>query len=163
MITVEECNFIILDHLSIVVSGMEGEGDERKTLDRLMTKIKTLAKSTGAVIVVVVHLKRKEGKGGKTHEEGGRVTLGELRGSGAIAQLSDTVIAFERDQQGDNPNIVTIRILKCRFTGDTGVAGHLEFSKVTGRLWDIEWTDPEDGGGNPYAGTEDDKSDDIPF
>lgn len=163
MITVEECNFIILDHLSIVVSGMEGEGDERKTLDRLMTKIKTLAKATGAVIVVVVHLKRKEGKGGKTHEEGGRVTLGELRGSGAIAQLSDTVIAFERDQQGDNPNIVTIRILKCRFTGDTGVAGHLEFSKVTGRLWDIEWTDPEDGGGNPYAGTEDDKSDDIPF
>lgn len=163
MITVEECNFIILDHLSIVVSGMEGEGDERKTLDRLMTKIKTLAKSTGAVIVVVVHLKRKEGKGGKTHEEGGRVTLGELRGSGAIAQLSDTVIAFERDQQGDNPNIVTIRILKCRFTGDTGVAGHLEFSKVTGRLWDIEWADPEDDGGNPYAGTEDDKSDYIPF
>lgn len=158
MITVEECNFIILDHLSIVVSGMEGEGDERKTLDRLMTKLKTLAKATGAVIVVVVHLKRKEGKGGKTHEEGGRVTLGELRGSGAIAQLSDTVIAFERDQQGDNPNIVTVRILKCRFTGDTGVAGHLEFNKVTGRLLDIEWSegDPEDPYGPDDGATEDD-------
>lgn len=163
MITVEECNFIILDHLSIVVSGMEGEGDERKTLDRLMTKIKTLAKSTGAVIVVVVHLKRKDNKGGKTHEEGGRVTLGELRGSGAIAQLSDTVIAFERDQQGDNPNIVTVRILKCRFTGDTGVAGHLEFNKVTGRLWDIEWSDEDDSTGDPYAGHDDSPDDDIPF
>lgn len=162
MITVEECNFIILDHLSIVVSGMEGEGDERKTLDRLMTKLKTLAKATGAVIVVVVHLKRKEGKGGKTHEEGGRVTLGELRGSGAIAQLSDTVIAFERDQQGDHPNIVTVRILKCRFTGDTGVAGHLEFNKVTGRLLDIEWSD-EDDVGDPYATSDDDPKDDAPF
>lgn len=162
MITVEECNFIILDHLSIVVSGMEGEGDERKTLDRLMTKLKTLAKATGAVIVVVVHLKRKEGKGGKTHEEGGRVTLGELRGSGAIAQLSDTVIAFERDQQGDAPNIVTVRILKCRFTGDTGVAGHLEFNKVTGRLLDIEWSDGDDVG-DPYAATDEDPQDDPPF
>lgn len=161
MITVEECNFIILDHLSIVVSGMEGEGDERKTLDRLMTKLKTLAKATGAVIVVVVHLKRKEGKGGKTHEEGGRVTLGELRGSGAIAQLSDTVIAFERDQQSDTPNIVTVRILKCRFTGDTGLAGHLEFNKVTGRLLDIEWTegDPED----PYGPDDGATDDDPPF
>lgn len=149
MITVEECNFIILDHLSIVVSGMEGEGDERKTLDRLMTKIKTLAKSTGAVIVVVVHLKRKEGKGGKTHEEGGRVTLGELRGSGAIAQLSDTVIAFERDQQGPQPNIVTVRILKCRFTGDTGVAGCLEFNKITGRLLEAAWVPEESNDGDP--------------
>lgn len=149
MITVEECNFIILDHLSIVVSGMEGEGDERKTLDRLMTKIKTLAKSTGAVIVVVVHLKRKEGKGGKTHEEGGRVTLGELRGSGAIAQLSDTVIAFERDQQGPQPNIVTVRILKCRFTGDTGVAGCLEFNKTTGRLLEAAWVPDESNDGGP--------------
>lgn len=149
MITVEECNFIILDHLSIVVSGMEGEGDERKTIDRLMTKIKTLAKSTGAVIVVVVHLKRKEGKGGKTHEEGGRVTLGELRGSGAIAQLSDTVIAFERDQQGPQPNIVTIRILKCRFTGDNGVAGCLEFNKTTGRLLEAAGVPEESNDGDP--------------
>lgn len=154
MITVEECGYIILDHLSIVVSGMEGEGDERKTLDRLMTKLKTLAKATGAVIVVVVHLKRKEGKGGKTHEEGGRVTLGELRGSGAIAQLSDTVIAFERDQQGETPNVVTVRILKCRFTGDTGVAGYLEFSKVTGRLYDIDHEPEQEAEGDPYAGSE---------
>lgn len=167
MITVEECNFIILDHLSIVVSGMDGEGDERKTLDRLMTKLKTLAKGTGAVIVVVVHLKRKEGKGGKTHEEGGRVTLGELRGSGAIAQLSDTVIAFERDQQSETPNVVTVRILKCRFTGDTGVAGCLEFNKVTGRLLDIAWI-PDDGSGDsdfdPYAEADAaDAKGDIPF
>lgn len=135
MATVLECKVIVLDHLSIVVSGAEGDGDERKMIDRLMTKLKTMAKATGVILVVITHLKRKEGKS-KGHEEGAQISLSELRGSGAIAQLSDTVIGFERDQQGDMPNIVLIRILKCRFTGDTGEAGFLEFNKMTGRLSD---------------------------
>lgn len=135
MATVLDCKWAILDHISIVVSGMDGDGDERKTIDRLMTKLKTLAKATGLILIVITHLKRKEGKG-KGHEEGAQISLSELRGSGAIAQLSDTVIGFERDQQGDMPNMVLIRILKCRFTGDTGEAGYLEFNKTTGRLLD---------------------------
>lgn len=134
MATVMECKVIILDHLSIVVSGMEGD-DERKLIDRLMTKLKTMAKSTGCVLIVITHLKRKEGKS-KSHEEGGNVTLAELRGSGSIAQLSDLCVAFERNQQGDDPNCVLVRILKARFTGDTGVAGYLRYNKETGRLVD---------------------------
>lgn len=158
MRTVLECEVVILDHLSIVVSGQEDGDDERKLIDRLMTKLKTMAKATGLILIVITHLKRKDGKGGKSHEEGGKITLAELRGSGAIAQLSDTVIAFERNQQGDTPNIVTIRILKCRFTGDTGVAGYLSFSKETGRLTDWLGDEPSDDV------TEDDFDDDsIPF
>lgn len=137
MVTVLGCQFVILDHLSIVVSGMDANEDERRTLDRLMTKLKTLAKATGGRFVVISHLRRKDSKS-TSHEEGGQVSLSELRGSGGIAQLSDTVIGFERDQQGDDPNLVTIRILKCRFTGDTGVAGFLRFNKESGRLVD-EW------------------------
>ncbi|UCR91181.1 DNA primase/helicase-like protein [Ralstonia phage RpT1] len=152
MITVLGCQFIILDHLSIVVSGMDESEDERKTIDRLMTKLKTLAKTTGGRFIVISHLKRKDSKS-KSHEEGGTVSLSELRGSGAIAQLSDTVIAFERDQQGDDPNLVTIRILKCRFTGDTGVAGFLRFDKQTGRLvdaWSAEGSElADDGSSDP--------------
>ena len=136
MKTVMGCNMVVLDHISIVVSGSEGNDDERKLIDRLMTKLKTMAKATGLILVAITHLKRKEGKGGKTHEEGGKVTLGELRGSGAIAQLSDTVIALERDQQGDDPNCVMVRVLKCRFTGDTGVAGYMRYNKETGWLHD---------------------------
>ncbi|WAX26251.1 primase/helicase protein [Ralstonia phage p2106] len=153
MITVLGCQFIILDHLSIVVSGMDESEDERKTIDRLMTKLKTLAKTTGGRFVVISHLRRKDSKS-TSHEEGGQISLSELRGSGAIAQLSDTVIGFERDQQGEDPNLVTIRILKCRFTGDTGVAGFLRFNKDTGRLVDA-WLEqgndfgPDDGGSNP--------------
>lgn len=135
MATVLECKWAVLDHISIVVSGMDGNEDERKTIDRLMTKLKTLAKATGMILIVITHLKRKDGKS-KGHEEGAQISLSELRGSGAIAQLSDTVIGFERDQQGEMPNMVLIRILKCRFTGDTGEAGFLEFNKVTGRMKD---------------------------
>lgn len=140
MANVEDCSLLIVDHLSIIVSGMEAGEDERKTIDRIMTKLKTLAKTLNVVIMVVVHLRRKDNKS-KSHEEGGKVTLGELRGSGAIAQLSDTVIGLERNQQGDMPNLVTIRILKSRFTGDTGTAGALLYNKETGRLEDTDFND----------------------
>ena len=159
MVTVIGCQFIILDHLSIVVSGMDESEDERKTIDRLMTKLKTLAKTTGGRFVVISHLKRKDSKS-TSHEEGGQISLSELRGSGAIAQLSDTVIGFERDQQGEDPNLVTIRILKCRFTGDTGVAGFLRFDKQTGRLIDAYGAE-----GDHFSGDNSDEEvdDDIPF
>lgn len=159
MRTVLECDVVVLDHLSIVVSGQEDGDDERKLIDRLMTKLKTMAKATGLILIVITHLKRKDGKGGKSHEEGGKITLAELRGSGSIAQLSDTVIAFERDQQGENPNVVTIRILKCRFTGDTGVAGYLSFSKETGRLTDYFGAIADE----PHTNDSSDFDDDIPF
>ncbi|UTQ80050.1 DNA primase/helicase [Erwinia phage Stepyanka] len=125
------CKVILLDHISIVVSGSE-ESDERKMIDRLMTKLKSFAKSKGCVVVVICHLKNPEK--GKAHEEGRPVSITDLRGSGALRQLSDTIIALERDQQGDNPNVVQLRLLKCRFTGDTGIAGHMAYDKETGWL-----------------------------
>lgn len=125
------CDVIILDHISIVVSA-SGESDERKMIDNLMTKLKGFAKSTGVVLVVICHLKNPDK--GKAHEEGRPVSITDLRGSGALRQLSDTIIALERNQQGDMPNLVLVRILKCRFTGDTGIAGYMEYNKETGWL-----------------------------
>ena len=124
------CNWIVLDHLSIVVSGIEG-GDERRLIDLTMTMLRTLVEETGVGLFLVSHLKRPEGK---SHEEGGKTSLAQLRGSHAIAQLSDMVIGAERDQQGDNPNLTTLRVLKNRFTGQTGEAGYLDYDCETGRL-----------------------------
>jgi twinkle protein len=124
------CSWVILDHLSIVVSGL-GDGDERKLIDRTMTMLRTLVEETGIGLFVVSHLKRPEGKG---HEEGAKTSLSQLRGSHAIAQLSDMVISMERDQQSVNPNLTTLRVLKNRFSGDTGEAGYLLYDKETGRL-----------------------------
>ena len=38
--------FVILDHLSIVVSGVD-DGDERKAIDVIMTKLRSLCEETG--------------------------------------------------------------------------------------------------------------------
>lgn len=129
------CKRIFLDHISIVVSGMDTDedGGERKAIDKLMTNLRSLVEETGATMFVVSHLKRPEKKG---HEEGAQVSLSQLRGSGAIAQLSDMVIGLERNQQGDNPNVLTLRVLKNRFCGDTGISGYLEYDPETGRLKD---------------------------
>lgn len=131
------CKRIFLDHISIVVSGMDNDDDggERKAIDKLMTNLRSLVEETGATMFVVSHLKRPDKKG---HEEGGQVSLSQLRGSGAIAQLSDMVIGLERNQQGANPNILTIRVLKNRFCGLTGVSGHLKYNIETGRLEEYE-------------------------
>ena len=84
-------------------------------------------------LFVVSHLKRPEGKFG--HEEGTQTSLSHLRGSHSLAQLSDCVLGFERDQQSeDEHNILTVRVLKNRFSGDTGIASTLIYNQETGRL-----------------------------
>lgn len=125
------CNTIILDHLSIVVSGLETD-DERKTIDRLMTKLRSMVQELKFRLIIINHLRRVEGV---SHENGGEIALNHLRGSGAIGQLSDIVLAVERDQQDTaNSNISKLRVLKNRFTGETGPAGWLQYEKATGRL-----------------------------
>lgn len=127
-----QCDALVLDHISIAVSGLE-DIDERRALDVMMTKLRSLVEETGVTLFVVSHLKRPS-MGDKGHEQGLQTSLAQLRGSHAIAQLSDMVIGLERNQQGDNPNETIVRVLKNRFSGDTGVACALHYSKETGRL-----------------------------
>ena len=126
-----DCKFIFLDHLSIVVSALES-GDERRMIDNTMTRLRSLVEETGVHLVLVSHLRRPEGK---SHEEGGNTSLAQLRGSHAIAQLSDAVIGCERDQQNEEEsNRLVLRVLKNRYAGLTGIAGTLEYDDRTGRL-----------------------------
>lgn len=133
MRTVLKVDFVFLDHISIVISGQTSSSEgERKDIDILMTSLVSLAEETGIGIVAIVHLNAAEGK---AHEEGGRVTLKNLRGSGSLKQLSHSVIALERDQQStDTADQSDIRVLKCRETGDLGLADMIEFNRKTGRL-----------------------------
>ena len=128
-----DCKWIVLDHLSIVVSAQDN-GDERKAIDGIMTKLRALVQETGVGLFLVSHLRRTQGK---PHEDGGRISLGELRGSQAIAQLSDMVIGLERNQQHEDPeirNTTTVRILKNRYAGLTGSACWLKYDNFTGRM-----------------------------
>jgi twinkle protein len=139
-----EVDFIFLDHISIVVSG-GGYGDnERVAIDNLMTALRSLAEETKVGIVIISHLRRAQGD--KGFENGHEVTLSHLRGSGGIAQLSDAVVALERDQQAEtDSNVGNVRILKNRYTGENGLAGKVKYYKETGRLLDYEGFDNEVG------------------
>ena len=132
-----ECRWIVLDHLSILVSGQE-DTDERRSIDILMTKMRSLVEETQIGLLLVSHLRRTSADRG--HEEGREVSLSHLRGSQSIAHLSDSVIALERNQQADDAvaaNTTVIRILKNRYTGETGVATHLFYNSSTGRLNEV--------------------------
>ena len=133
------CDVIYLDHVSIVVSG--NEGDERRDLDQIMTTLKSLAERTGVNITAVCHLSKPPGQ---SFEEGGQISLRDLRGSGSLYQLSNTVIGFERHQQHPNEkfaNTMGIRVLKDRFGGNTGLKAALSFDHATQCLvpTDFEW------------------------
>ena len=133
-----DCHYLFLDHISIAISGLD-EADERKAIDKLMTNLRQLVEETGIALFVVSHLKRVDK--GQSHEEGGSTSLSQLRGSHAIAQLSDMVIGLERNQQGDSPNTINIRVLKNRYSGNTGLTGSLHYDKDTGRLYDSRVSD----------------------
>jgi twinkle protein len=145
MIKALDCKWIFLDHLSILVSGLEGD-DERRNIDNLMTKLRSIVEETNVALLLVSHLRRTGAD--KGHEDGKEVSLAHLRGSQSIAQLSDAVVAMERDQQSDDPaiaNTTTIRVLKNRYSGDTGSACHLYFNGDTGRLTEVDTLGDNEG------------------
>ena len=132
-----DCKYVFLDHISILVSDQQN-GDERKALDEIATKLRTLVQETGIALFMVRHLRRP---GGTSHEEGGMTSLAQLRGSAGIGQLSDMVIGLERNGQDDDPiirNTTTIRVLKNRFSGLTGPACYLYYDKDTGRMTEVD-------------------------
>ena len=131
-----ECRIIFVDHLSILLSGLDG--DERRMLDQTMTRLRSLVERTGISLFLVSHL-RRTGNDRTSHEEGGKVSLSQLRGSAGIAQLSDQVIALERNQQSETErDIATIRIVKNRYSGETGYAGKIKFDLNTSRFTEYE-------------------------
>jgi twinkle protein len=84
-------------------------------------------------MLIISHLRRTGDN--KNHEDGAQISLGQLRGSGGIAQLSDGVIGLERNAQSeDQGDVIRIRVLKNRFAGSLGLADTLIYSKQTGRI-----------------------------
>jgi twinkle protein len=113
------CKYIILDHLSIVVS--DQSGDERKQLDEITTKLKTLCMELNIAVIAVVHTNRQ----------------GQIRGTAGIEQLSNIVLQLSREKLSEDPwrrNVTKIVVWKNRFCGRTGPAAYLHYNEHTGRL-----------------------------
>lgn len=134
------CETILLDHISIAVSGNESD-NERKDLDVLMTKLRSLVEELQCRMLIVSHLNTPEGK---SHEEGGRVTLRHFRGTRSLTQLANIVIAVEGDQQSEETKSHRVlRALKNRYTGELGEMGTLIWNNNTGRLSEFDFETAE--------------------
>jgi twinkle protein len=114
--------YVVLDHLSIIVS--DQHGDERKQLDEISTKLKTLTMELGIALICIIHQNRQ----------------GEIRGTMGVEQLSNIVIKLYRDIKNDDPeirDIVKVTVEKNRFSGRTGPACLLRYDAETGRLIEL--------------------------
>lgn len=123
------CQVIYLDHLTALAAC---EDDERKAFDRILAEAAGDAQALGHILIFVSHLATPTD--GKSHEEGGRVTVRQFRGSRAIGFWAHNLFGVERDTQ--TPGTPTIlRCLKDRFTGgSTGLQIPLQYEAATGLL-----------------------------
>ena len=146
-----EVDVIVLDHITAAATGLmsdksdfDGGSSERLLIDNIMKELRGLVSRTGVRIDVISQLKKTQ----KAYEEGDRITLQDLRGSGSLSSVPNTVIALERDRQNPDPilsNVTTVRVLKNRLTGKSGIAACLYYDHVTGRMEEINWAVDDEG------------------
>ncbi len=128
------CKYIVLDHLSIVVS--DQSGDERKQLDEITTKLKTLCMELNIALIVVIHQNRQ----------------GSIRGTAGVEQMANVVMKLSREHKDVDPwrrNVTKIVIEKNRFCGRTGPACWAWYNETTNRMVELneeEIQRYEDGG-----------------
>ncbi|MEP7694528.1 toprim domain-containing protein [Vibrio parahaemolyticus] len=126
-----------IDHLTALATG--GDKDEKKELEDIMADIATFAKRHNVLFHLVSHLSTTEGK---SHEEGGRVTIKHFKGSRAIGFWSHAMYGLERDQQADDENVrnvTTVRQLKRRkFGKGVGKVTKLRYDATTGLSKEIK-------------------------
>lgn len=121
---------IMLDHISLLVSGMRSESGEgeRRDLDLLVTNLRSFCERTKATVVCATQLKRKE----KSYSQGAEITESDARGSGAIEHISDVVFSLNVGNEED-PYSAQIKIIKNRITGFKGNADLISYNPETGR------------------------------
>lgn len=125
------CKTLVLDHITMLANAA-GEGMERLVLDATMADLRSMVEQTGVRLIIVSHLNRPTGR---PYEEGAQIHLGSFRGSTQLVCLSDNVLGAERNQQHPtNKNFTRLRSLKCRITGNTGVADWLKYEQATGYM-----------------------------
>lgn len=136
MVSALDIKDIYLDHLTALVAQ---EDNEYKALNKLMEEMSSLCQELDCTIFYVSHLRKASGT---PHEEGGRVTADQFKGSGAIVFWSNFLIGLERNQQAEDEeerNTTTLRVLKDRNTGlATGTTFKLRYDHTTGRWGELE-------------------------
>lgn len=128
--TGDGCDFIFLDHITLCV-GTDGSDDNR-SMDDLCRGLRGAVQDTGCGLVVVSQL-RKRGDDG-AFQGWDFIDENQFKGSGSLPQIANTIVAQERSTTEGEEHHTRFRLIKCRLTGETGIAGFAEFSQETGRM-----------------------------
>ena len=135
MAMAKNCKIIFLDHLSILVDSSD---NVRMDLNRLCKDVHQLCVGLGITVIAAIHLRKSQSN--VDHESGAEVRLDDIKDSSSVKQLSDVVIAFERNGQSDVEkiqNLTKVRVLKNRDFGEKGLACGLMYDRKTTRLDEI--------------------------
>ena len=125
----EGCQFIILDHFSLLADGIALTVDQRRAIDQCIKGLKELCVELKITMLVVCHLSRGSGFG-PSHEEGGEPTLSELRGSHSLAQIPDFCIMLQRNPRAEDKieaNTTNCWLKKNRVKGELGLMSRLHY------------------------------------
>lgn len=117
------CKYIFVDHLSIIVS--DQSGDERRDLDEISTKLKTLTVELDIAVLCIIHTNRS----------------GEARGSAGPEKVANVHLLIERDKEDPDPirrNITKLTVKKCRLTGRTGPVCWIYYDSNTHQLYELD-------------------------
>lgn len=115
------CKFIFFDHINVLVSGLNIEGDERRMLDYLCTKLEMMVEELDFCLVMICH----ENDDGKP------------RGSRNMSQTAHVHIRLSRDKENPNDyerNKLHMSVSKNRPVGPTGPIGYAYFDENRGCL-----------------------------
>ena len=137
------CKYLILDHLTMAISEIEGKSSNAAA-DKAMSDIVKLAKRHKVWFGVISHV-RKTDTNSKSFEEGRMPGLDDPKGSGAIKQVANKVIAFTRHlshEDHEQRNTLYFSLLKSRRGGDTGNAKAAAYDHETTRLSFIDTDQP---------------------
>lgn len=147
MVLVEGCKYILLDHLSMVVSGSEVE-NERKELDMVMTALASFCAANSVHLIVVCHINRSDSqqflppKGKEGEPFWVNVRKESARGSAALEQCSWNILSIEPEILPDfSRGRVRIKVLKTRFGDSLGIADVFTLDPDT---WEVMLDTSED-------------------
>jgi hypothetical protein len=139
---VEGCDFIFLDHLSMVISGLESD-DDRKNLDIVMTNLAAFCASNDVGVLAVSHINRKVMDVKHDDEEPYwvKVDKSHMRGSAALEQLSWTILGLEPEIMPDRSRgRVRLTVLKNRTWSLLGEADTFSLHPDT---WEVVLSDTD--------------------
>ena len=149
MVLVEGCKYILLDHVSAVISGNESD-NERKDLDIVMTNLASFCAANEVHLVVVCHINRQDShqflpqKGKESEPFWVNVRKESARGSAALEQFSWNILALEPEIMPDfSRGRVRIKVLKTRFGDSLGIADVFTLDPET---WEVVLDTTEESG-----------------